>query len=232
MISEKKEQRGRIFRHGNIWRIKNALVEEVFASTSGNGHIIVSYAEKGEKGDTYIEKLRLNIDKSTIISNQKGYIVPLATLAPGMWIDTDFSPNMTKSIPPQTTAFCIHITKEDKPTHVRPTPPKVKPTPKPNPQDKTPPPHQRPPARNSKITTGSVIDVDVNRNIITTGKKDNINEQMKFVVTHRTEILNKNGQPIPLSKITPGQFVKVEHANFQTLSIPPQSTAYKIQILR
>ncbi|NLP33663.1 MAG: hypothetical protein GX359_00485, partial [Clostridiales bacterium] len=44
-------------------------------------------------------------------------------------------------------------------------------------------------------------------------------------------ILDQNNNTIPLEAIQPGQLVRVEHAIFQTLSIPPQSPAYLVQVL-
>lgn len=56
-------------------------------------------------------------------------------------------------------------------------------------------------------------------------------EQMRFVISQATVILNRFGDRISLSQIKPGQLVKVEHASFQTMSIPPQTTAFRIQVL-
>jgi len=54
---------------------------------------------------------------------------------------------------------------------------------------------------------------------------------MRFVVSQATEILDQTGSSIPLSALQPGQMARIEHANFQTASIPPQTTAYRIQVI-
>lgn len=81
------------------------------------------------------------------------------------------------------------------------------------------------------VTTDRVISVETDTGFLITGNPYDINDQMKFSVSNNTLILNPNGIPIPLEAIQPGQLVKVEHAIFQTMSIPPQSPAYRIQVL-
>ncbi|MGB4440515.1 MAG: hypothetical protein WBJ13_15125 [Sedimentibacter sp.] len=54
---------------------------------------------------------------------------------------------------------------------------------------------------------------------------------MRFVVTDATVIRDRRGRQIRLSNLRPGEFVRVEHANFQTMSLPPQTTAFNIQVL-
>jgi len=217
---------GKIKRYGNIWCIPSTYIEEVYFINDDMGYITVLYMEKGENNEEYIQKMRLKIDKCTIISDSKGYIVPFKTLRAGMWIDTDFSSKILKTIPPQSEAYCVHIKSAQEP-HIY-SPLYAKQTEK----EKPLPVRPKPPARNAKITIGSIVSVDLEGKSVTTGKSDKPIEQMKFNINHRTEILDKNGKPIPLNQLKVGQLIRVEHANFQTLSIPPQSTAYKIQILR
>lgn len=80
-------------------------------------------------------------------------------------------------------------------------------------------------------TTDRVVSVDVRNNFLITGNPYEMIEQMRFVVSNATVILNYNGDRISLGQIKPGQLVRVEHAAFQTLSIPPQTTAFRIQVL-
>jgi hypothetical protein len=54
---------------------------------------------------------------------------------------------------------------------------------------------------------------------------------MVFTISDETEILDQDENTISLEEIQPGQLVRVEHAMFQTLSIPPQSPAYQVEIL-
>lgn len=81
------------------------------------------------------------------------------------------------------------------------------------------------------VTTDRVVSVDVRNSFLLTGNPYEMIEQMRFVVSQATVILNRNGERISLSQIKPGQLVRVEHASFQTMSIPPQTTAFRIQVL-
>ncbi|KAB1436024.1 hypothetical protein [Candidatus Galacturonibacter soehngenii] len=81
------------------------------------------------------------------------------------------------------------------------------------------------------VTTDRVVSVDVRNSFLLTGNPYEMIEQMRFVISQATIILNRNGERISLSHIKPGQLVRVEHASFQTLSIPPQTTAFRIQVL-
>jgi hypothetical protein len=50
------------------------------------------------------------------------------------------------------------------------------------------------------------------------------------ITTDRVVSVDTNNNAIPLEAIQPGQLVRVEHAIFETLSIPPQSPAYLVQV--
>ncbi|WP_349946058.1 hypothetical protein ABFV83_18805 [Lacrimispora sp. BS-2] len=82
-----------------------------------------------------------------------------------------------------------------------------------------------------RITTDRIVSVDVKNGFLNTGNPGDKADQMRFVVSQVTEILDQNDNPIPLGSLQPGQLVKVEHANFQTASIPPQSIAYRIKLI-
>lgn len=83
----------------------------------------------------------------------------------------------------------------------------------------------------TSVTTDRVVKVDVNNGFLITGNPANPARQMRFVISNATVILDQRGRSIRLGSIRPGQMVKVEHANFQTPSIPPQTTAFRIQLL-
>ncbi len=82
-----------------------------------------------------------------------------------------------------------------------------------------------------RTTTDWIVSVDVANGFLVTGNPDDETDQMRFVVSRATEILDQNNNSIRFSSLQPGQLVRVEHANFQTASIPPQSTAYRIQLV-
>lgn len=81
------------------------------------------------------------------------------------------------------------------------------------------------------VSTDRVVNVDLYNGFLLTGNPYNFNDQMIYTISDETVILDQNSNPISLEAIQPGQMVRVEHAIFQTLSIPPQSPAYKVQIL-
>lgn len=80
------------------------------------------------------------------------------------------------------------------------------------------------------ITTDRVVSVDMNNDFLTIGNPYDIYDQNIFTISNETVILDQNNNTIPLEAIQPGQMVRVEHAIFQTLGIPPQSPAFRVQI--
>lgn len=78
---------------------------------------------------------------------------------------------------------------------------------------------------------GRVAFVDTENNFLYTGNPFNINSQTRYVITNNTTIVDRNGNPIRLRALRPGQMVRIVHANFQTASIPPQTTAFHIQLM-
>ncbi len=85
--------------------------------------------------------------------------------------------------------------------------------------------------RQTNITEGRVMAVDTDNSFLYTGNPNDIFSQMRFVITDATTIRDRRGRRIRLSDLRPGEFVRVEHAIFQTLSIPPQTTAFNVQVL-
>lgn len=83
----------------------------------------------------------------------------------------------------------------------------------------------------SNVTTGRIFRVDTAENAIFTGPPNNINRQNKFIISDNTTITDRNGRLVNINALRPGQMVRIFHANFQTASIPPQTTAFHIQII-
>jgi len=83
----------------------------------------------------------------------------------------------------------------------------------------------------SNVTVGNVLSVDTKNNFLFTGRVNNINSVMRFVITDATRIFDRRGNRISLRNLRPGQTVRVEHATFQTPSIPPQTTAFQVQVI-
>lgn len=85
--------------------------------------------------------------------------------------------------------------------------------------------------RNRETTVGTVLQLDIRNRFIYTGSFSRAIDLMRFVITNDTIILNRNGNRISLRNLRPGKRVRVEHANWQTASIPPQTVAYTVRVL-
>ena len=178
---------GSIITQGNFLRIDNAFVDEVSSSGRNTGFIIISYSVPWQSGVTTVQQLR-------------SFRMPirLSDIRQGMRVDVTFSPSMTRSIPPQSTAFTIVTRQPSRPS--------------------------------ANTTTQRVIWIDCNNSQLLAGMPNNISRITRYIVTSSTVILNRSGFPIRLCDLRPGQLVQITHANFQTASIPPQTTAFRIQV--
>lgn len=85
----------------------------------------------------------------------------------------------------------------------------------------------------SIIEEGRVINVDVRGDFgyILTGIPMIPSRQMRYVVSSTTKIRGRRGNRIPLRAILPGQLVRIERESFQTMSIPPQTSALSVQVI-
>jgi hypothetical protein len=83
----------------------------------------------------------------------------------------------------------------------------------------------------SAFTEGRVMEVNPEYEFFMIGNPFDINSQMRFNVSNSTIIRDRRGRRIRLRELRPGDFVRVEHATFMTMSIPPQTTAFEVQIL-
>ena len=90
---------------------------------------------------------------------------------------------------------------------------------------------KRNPRPQNNTTDGRIASVDPRNRFLITGNPDDINSQIRYTISDDTVILNRFGNPIPLRALRPGQMVRITHADFQTASIPPQTAAYRIQII-
>lgn len=81
------------------------------------------------------------------------------------------------------------------------------------------------------FTEDTVIDVDPRNGFLLTGNRFDPMSQIRFNVSDATVIRDRRGRTIRLRDISPGDFVRVMHATFMTMSIPPQTTAFEIQVL-
>ncbi|MBU3876291.1 hypothetical protein HGO97_010745 [Faecalicatena sp. AGMB00832] len=63
---------GTIFRQGRIRQVNNAIVEEVFVRNNTSGSVLISYADRASNGMTFINSLRLNVNRNTVIFDAAG----------------------------------------------------------------------------------------------------------------------------------------------------------------
>lgn len=80
------------------------------------------------------------------------------------------------------------------------------------------------------VTQGRILDIDKRLQRVLVGDRANPMGNIYFNVTPDTIIQDRRGVPLRLERLRVGMVVRVEHAIFQTLSIPPQSTAYVIEV--
>jgi hypothetical protein len=181
-----------------VIHVENAIIEEVVANNGSTGYVLISVGVSDENNMIYQQEIRLNVSKNTIIINDERMTLNLYDLDEGMRIDADISSAMTRSIPPQSSAYRIIVLQEE---------------------------------ASVNTTTDRVVSVDQSNNFLLTGNPYDMNDQMIFTISEQTVILDRDNKTISLEEIQPGQLVQVEHAMFQTLSIPPQSPAYRVQVL-
>lgn len=163
----------------------------------GTTFVTVTYMDNS-RGRRNEQTVRLVINSRTIILNQNGVPIPAANLRVGMIISAAFSSAMTRSIPPQATAYFIRVLSRQ-------------------PQD--------------NITIGRILDVDRNNRSFTTISDSDFSTIIRFNVPENSRIYGRSGRPMRFQNLTPGMRVRVRHANFMTASIPPQTTAFEIQVL-
>lgn len=89
----------------------------------------------------------------------------------------------------------------------------------------------RRPAENPQ-TIGRIIETDSRNQTLLTISNQNPASIVRFNVSPSTIILDPIGRQISFSGLIPGLRVRIQHAAFMTASIPPQTTAFLIQIIR
>lgn len=87
------------------------------------------------------------------------------------------------------------------------------------------------PAPSIRTLTDRVAYTDPASGFLYTGNPNNIADQIRFVISNRTQLIDQSGNAISLDSFQPGQLVRVEYGDFQTDSIPPQTPAFLVQVL-
>lgn len=188
----------------NVIHVKDAIIEEIFHEDR-TSYVTISYGVLDDYNTINMTLLRLVVDRNTVIRDMRGRNITVSDLRVGNVVDASFSSAMTRSIPPQSSAYMITVVRE----YVNPYPE----------------------SNISYIVEDRIIEVDTTNNFVLTGIRDDIMTQMRFVVNNNTDIYDRRQNRIRLRDLRPGQMIRVEHANFMTLSIPPQTTAYQIWVI-
>lgn len=184
------------FPENSTINISDALIEDInFARP--NTFITVVYMDCINCNRTE-QTLQLVVSSRTIIYDENGNIIPVSDLRTGMTINATVSSAMTRSIPPQTSAFMIRIVR------IHPS---------------------------DNITVGRILDIDRQNRSFTTISDGNLSSVTRFNVPRNAIILSRSGRPVDFSMLFQGLRVRIRHASFMTASIPPQTTAFEIQIL-
>lgn len=84
----------------------------------------------------------------------------------------------------------------------------------------------------TSTSEGRILRINVPEQFIVTINNNNLSSAVRFNITNQTVILDPFGRRISLRNLIPGLRVRVEHANFMTASIPPQTPAFRIQVIR
>lgn len=84
----------------------------------------------------------------------------------------------------------------------------------------------------SVTTTGRILEVNTRNDFILVLRNQNPSSAIRFNISDNTVILDPFGRRIRLSSLSPGFRVRVEHATFMTAGIPPQTSAFTVQIIR
>lgn len=81
-------------------------------------------------------------------------------------------------------------------------------------------------------TDGRIVNVNHSNRFITVLANTNLSPIIRFNIAPDVIIMTPFGRATGISSLMPGMQVRITHATFMTLSIPPQTTAYRIQIMR
>ena len=100
------------------------------------------------------------------------------------------------------------------------------------PRPPRPPGPPPPPPPSDVVTQGRIVDIDRRSRSFTTVSNLRPSSLIRFNLARNARILNSFGRPIEFSQLVPGLQVRVRHSAVMTASIPPQSTAFEVRVLR
>lgn len=96
-----------LFPNNSIMRISNGTIEEI-SNDRNTTFVTISYMERANNRNAE-QRVRLVVNNSTSIFDEDGNFIPVTDLDIGMTINAAISSAMTRSIPPQATAYMIRI---------------------------------------------------------------------------------------------------------------------------
>lgn len=82
------------------------------------------------------------------------------------------------------------------------------------------------------VVIGRIIDIDCRSRMITTISDRDPSSIIRFNVPASTRIFDFFGRRMDFCNLRPGMRVRILHASFMTASIPPQTTAFEIRMIR
>ena len=86
--------------------------------------------------------------------------------------------------------------------------------------------------RSDNVVVGRIVAIDNQSRSITVITGRNLSSTIRFNVPGNARIFDIFGRPMNFSRLVPGLRVQVRHASFMTPSIPPQTTAFVIRVIR
>ena len=84
----------------------------------------------------------------------------------------------------------------------------------------------------NNVTVGRIVGVDQRNRSFTTISDGNLSTVTQFNLADNAQLINGFGRPMNFSGLVPGLRVRVRHAAFMTASIPPQTTAFEVRVIR
>lgn len=82
------------------------------------------------------------------------------------------------------------------------------------------------------VTTGRILNINRQNRNFTVMTDQNRSSVIQFNLADNARIFDMFGRQINFSCLTPGMRVRVRHAMFMTMSIPPQTTAFSVRVIR
>ena len=86
--------------------------------------------------------------------------------------------------------------------------------------------------RSDNITIGRIVNIDRQNRSFTVMTDRNVSSAIRFNVPPNARILDLFGRSIHFHDLIPGLRVRVRHASFMTMSLPPQTTAFTVRVIR